>query len=75
MTIEVNSKIVETDVEGFLVNLDDWTDEVPEAIAQCEGWELKDDKCFGEHQVHPTMHVLVQTLGRNFGNRFHEHNS
>ncbi len=84
MSIEVNGKIIDTDEEGFLVNLDDWSEDVAEAMAVQEGWELKDDhiglidyfrEYFDEHQVHPTMHVLVKTLGKHIGNSFHEHKS
>ena len=28
MSIEINDKIIETDEEGYLVNLDDWNDEL-----------------------------------------------
>jgi TusE/DsrC/DsvC family sulfur relay protein len=82
MAIEVQGRIIETDEEGYLLNLDDWSEEVSEAIANHEGVELKDehmgliDYCrdyYDEHQVHPTMHVIVQTLGRNIGKRFHDH--
>ncbi len=84
MAIEVNGKFIGTDEEGFLVNRDDWSNDVAEEMAHQEGWDLKDDhlglidyfrEYFEEHQVHPTMHILVQTLGKNIGERFHEHKS
>jgi len=82
MAIEVRGKIIETDEEGFLINLDDWSEAVSEAIANQEGIELKDEHIglidyfrgyYAQHQVHPTMHVIVQTLGRNIGKSFHDH--
>ena len=82
MAIEVEGKIIETDEEGFLVNLDDWSEAVSETMAKQEGIELKDEHMglidyfrdyYAENKTHPTMHVLVQTLGGNIGKRFHEH--
>ena len=33
MELNINGKIVETDPEGYLVNLDDWSSEVAEFLA------------------------------------------
>lgn len=82
MAIDVRGKIIETDEEGYLISRDDWSEEVCDAIASQAGIELKDEHIglidyfrdyYDEHQVHPTMHVIVQTLGRNIGKRFHDH--
>ena len=40
MKIEVNDNEVETTETGFLVNLDDWNEDVAKVIAQQEGKEL-----------------------------------
>ncbi len=82
MAIEVGGKLIEVDEEGFLVDRADWSEEVSEAIANRDGIELKDEHVglidyfrdyYEEHEVHPTMHVLVQRLGKMIGDRFHEH--
>ena len=82
MAIEVNGKMIEIDEEGFLVDRDDWSEDVSEAIANRDGIELKDEHMglidyfrdyYEEHQVHPTMHVLVQRIGGKIGKKFHEH--
>ena len=37
MTVVVNGKTVETDKNGYMVNLDDWNEEVAKVIAEQEG--------------------------------------
>ncbi|MDH5371188.1 MAG: TusE/DsrC/DsvC family sulfur relay protein, partial [Gammaproteobacteria bacterium] len=33
MNVNVNNKIIKTDEEGYLLNLDDWTDDVAEEMS------------------------------------------
>ena len=42
MTIEVGGQTVETDKNGYLVNVDDWNEDVAKAMAETEGVELTD---------------------------------
>lgn len=42
MTIEVGGKAVETDANGYLVNLEDWNEDVGKAMAEHEGITLTD---------------------------------
>jgi tRNA 2-thiouridine synthesizing protein E len=42
MTIEVGGQTVETDKNGYLVNVEDWNEDVAKAIAETEGVELTD---------------------------------
>jgi len=42
MTIEVDGQAVETDKNGYLVNVEDWNEDVAKAIAETEGVELTD---------------------------------
>ncbi len=42
MTIEVAGQAVETDANGYLVNLEDWNEDVARAMAEKEGIELSD---------------------------------
>ena len=42
MTIEVGGQTVETDKNGYLVNVEDWNEDVAKAIAEQEGVELTD---------------------------------
>ena len=43
MSIEVNDKALETDPEGFLVNWDEWSRDVAEAMAAADDLELTDN--------------------------------
>ncbi len=79
MSIEVRGKIIETDEEGFLLNPNDWSEEVAEKIAEREGIKLDDVKWaliryfreyYEEHQTHPTMHKLLLTEGKLHGDHF-----
>ncbi len=40
MAIEVNGKTIETDKNGYLVNADEWNEDVCKAMASAEGIEL-----------------------------------
>lgn len=40
MSLEVGGKAIEVTETGFLVNLDDWNEDIAEAIAQDEGISL-----------------------------------
>ncbi len=42
MAYEVNGKTIEADENGYLVNIDDWTEDVGRAIAAAEDVELTD---------------------------------
>lgn len=42
MAMNVNGKEIETTPSGFLVNLDDWNEEIAEAIAEEEDLKLTD---------------------------------
>jgi TusE/DsrC/DsvC family sulfur relay protein len=86
MSIEVNGNIIETDEEGFLRNLDDWNEEVCEALIkqhEAVGHRPLSETARGlidyfreyyqENKVHPSMHKLVLTLGKYEGKSFHDH--
>ncbi len=76
MPIEVLGKQLETDEEGYLVNLADWTEEVAEDIAKKENitmtsnhWEvvnfLRD--YYNEYQIAPAVRVLTKAIGKKLG--------
>ena len=82
MALEVNGKIIETDEEGFLVDREDWSEEVAEAIAKAENFDMIEDHWgyidyfrdyYEENQVHPTMNTLLRNMGNRIGNRFQDH--
>jgi len=76
MSLTVDGKIIETDKDGFLKNLEDWNDDVAAVLAAQEGIELT-----AEHwdainvlkefhltfEVSPAMRPLVKFMGKKLG--------
>ncbi|ESQ14723.1 MAG TPA: TusE/DsrC/DsvC family sulfur relay protein [Chromatiaceae bacterium] len=77
MAIEVNGKSIETTASGFLVELNDWDEDVARAIAQAEGIDLTDkhwdiinylrDEYFNNNQHQPMERVLLKDIGKVWG--------
>jgi len=81
LKFEVQDKIIETNEQGFLCNLDDWSEEFAAKLAGHERielfvnhWELiwyfRD--YYKETQTTPTMRQMVLTLGKRKGKRFRD---
>ncbi len=73
MAIELDGRTIDTDEEGFLKDLNDWSEEVANKLAQSENitmsethWGLVEvaREFFEEHQKHPSTHDLIHLLGR-----------
>ena len=76
MPIEVEGKTIETDEEGYLANLNDWTPEVAEALAAADGETLTDNHWevinflrdyYEEYQIAPAVRVLTKAIGKKLG--------
>lgn len=76
MSIEVNGKTLETDEEGYLANLSDWTEDVAKVLAESEGLEMGDDhwqivtflrEYYSEYQIAPAVRVLTKAVGKKLG--------
>jgi TusE/DsrC/DsvC family sulfur relay protein len=76
MTIEVNGQAFETDEEGYLVNLSDWSKEIAEHIAQQEEVSMTDNhwevvnflrNYYDEYQIAPAVRVLTKAIGKQLG--------
>lgn len=76
MAIEMNGTTYETDEEGYLVNLDDWSEGLANFIAKQENvdmtsnhWEvvnfLRD--YYNEFQIAPAVRVLTKAIGKKLG--------
>ncbi len=85
MSIEVNGKIIETDEEGYLLNPEDWNEDVCEALIkqhEAAGHRPVNETARGlieyfreyyeDHMMHPTMHKLLKTLGKVKGKSFRD---
>jgi tRNA 2-thiouridine synthesizing protein E len=80
MEFEVDGRIIRTDEQGFLLELDDWSEAFASALARYEGIELYVDHWeliwffrdyYAETQSLPTMHRMVMALGRR-GSHFRD---
>ncbi len=76
MSMEFNGKTIETDEEGYLTNLDDWTPELAEEMAKQEGIELSENHWevinflrdyYQEYQIAPAVRVLTKAIGKKLG--------
>lgn len=76
MGIEVNGKVFETDEEGYLANLNDWTPDVATAMAKDEDVELNEShwevinflrEYYEEYQIAPAVRVLTKAIGKRLG--------
>jgi len=76
MGIEVNGKVFETDEEGYLANLNEWTPEVATAMAKDEDVELTENhwevinflrEYYEEYQIAPAVRVLTKAIGKKLG--------
>lgn len=81
MKLEFNDKIIETNEQGFLNNIDDWNEEFASQLAKLDGLELYVDhwelilyfrEYYKENLVNPTMRQLVLTLGKKKDKHFHD---
>lgn len=75
-TIEVSGKAYETDEEGYLTNLPDWTVDVANHIAATENIEMSDQhwevvnflrEYYEEYQIAPAVRVLTKAIGKKLG--------
>jgi len=75
-TITVGDKSYETDEEGYLVNLGDWTEDVGNTIAKSENIEMSANhwevvnflrKYYEEYQIAPAVRVLTKAIGKTLG--------
>lgn len=80
MIFEINGKNIEANAQGYLINMDDWSEEFASELAKRDGIELFVDhwelimyfrEYYSENQSNPTMHTIVRTLGKMKGDHFH----
>lgn len=75
-TLKVNGKMVPTDNEGYLTNLDDWSEEFAEAQAKKENLELTESHWqviaflrayFEEHRVQAQVRAMIRHFAKAWG--------
>ncbi|MDO9195349.1 cobyrinate a,c-diamide synthase [Rhodoferax sp.] len=85
-SVLINGKAIATDVEGYLRNLDDWSEDFARAQAKAESLELTDEhwqvihflrSYFEEHRVQAQVRAMIwhfaRVWGPERGNNHHLH--
>jgi len=76
MGIELVDKVLETDEEGYLINLSEWTEEAAGIIAKTEDIEMTNGhwevvnflrEYYDEYQIAPAVRVLTKAIGKKLG--------
>lgn len=76
MAIEVNGKTIETDEEGYLVNLADWNEDAAKILAAQDELNLTEShwevinflrEYYDEYQIAPAVRVLTKAIGKKLG--------
>lgn len=75
-TVQVNGKAIPTDSEGYLQNLDDWSEDFARALAEQEELVLTDRHWevirflrvyFQEHDVQAQVRIMVKHFSEKWG--------
>lgn len=75
-SLEFNGKVLETDDDGYLLDLNAWTKDVAEYIAKQEGvdmteahWEVVDflRDYYQEYKIAPMIKILIKEMKKMFG--------
>ncbi|KAA3626298.1 MAG: TusE/DsrC/DsvC family sulfur relay protein [Proteobacteria bacterium] len=76
MAIEINGKAIETDEEGYIINLADWNEDVANYLAKEENVDMSDShwevvnflrEYYDEYQIAPAVRVLTKAIGKKLG--------
>ena len=80
MMLEVSGRNIETDVQGFLQHMEQWSEEFAKEQAEKDGIQLYNDhweliyyfrEYHEENLCSPTMHTLIRGLGAK-NKRYHD---
>lgn len=74
--LDVKDKQVRTDKEGYIINIDEWTEDFAIALAESEGLELTDEHWevihyirdyFAEHRVQVQVREMIKHFKKSWG--------
>ena len=74
--LDVNGKAIMIDAEGYIINIDEWTEEFTIALAAKEGLELTDEHWqvvhyirdyFEEHHVQAQVRDMIKHFKKQWG--------
>lgn len=75
-TIDVQGRTIPTDEEGYLSNLEDWSPEVAEVLAQADDCQLSSShwevinflrEYYQEYEIAPAVRILTKAIGKKLG--------
>ena len=75
-TIRVDGRDIPVDAEGYLIDLDDWSEDFARVLAHEEGLAFTDEHWqvirfirdyHGEHRVQPQVRVMIAHFRRQWG--------
>ena len=75
-TIEVGGKSVEVDEEGYLTDINQWSEDIAETLAKEEGIDMTENhwevvnflrEYYNEYQIAPAVRVLTKAIGKKLG--------
>ncbi len=75
-TIDFKGKQIEVDEDGYLVNLDDWNEELANYLAEIEEVQMTDAhwevvnflrNYYKQYQIAPMIKILVKEIGKVMG--------
>ncbi len=79
MSFEFDGKTIETDDNGYLVNQDDWSEEMGKHMAELENIELTDrhwdvmnylrEEYFDNGQVQPNTRTIIKAMSAAWGEK------
>jgi tRNA 2-thiouridine synthesizing protein E len=79
MALEFNGKTISTNPQGYLENLDDWSEDLARFMAQNDGLELTDkhwdlikylrEEYFNNGQNQPNTRTMVKEMGKKWGEK------
>jgi tRNA 2-thiouridine synthesizing protein E len=76
MPLEVNGRTLDTDEEGYLANLSDWSEDIAEAMATADDCPLSENhwevinflrEYYNEYQIAPAVRILTKAIGKKLG--------
>ena len=76
MSFDVNGRSYETDEEGYLANLSDWSSDVAGHMVELDDCDLTDNhwevinflrEYYEEYQIAPAVRVLTKAIGKRLG--------
>lgn len=82
MSLEFNGKTIETTATGYLVNHEDWSEDLAKFMAEQEGvelterhWELMNylrDEYFTNNQNQPNTRNIVKAMSEKWGQKLQQ---